>query len=134
MKKMKLFLLTITMICCMGVVSYAQIQAITAENDIEMTTNKHYPIINITNHKDQDITVEWGAYGDVYQGDILVPANSTKILELKELSFLGDNKETTRVWLTWSEENVLKPRGTDIVTIPFESTKPNNPPEELGMK
>lgn len=133
MNKLKLFFLTTLMVLSLGAISYADENSITAENNVKMTHEKHYPVIDITNHTDKDIKTEWGAYGDKYQGDILVPAKSTVSLELKDLSFLGNKNETTRVWITWMEESRLKPLGTQVDTIPFElPNEPITPPAELG--
>ncbi|RDY26777.1 hypothetical protein CHL78_011950 [Romboutsia weinsteinii] len=133
MKKFNLAFLTLLIVLSFSVISNAYSSTISAENDIEATNEKHYPVALITNNRNVDITVEWGAYGDEFQGNILVPANTTVSLELPQLSFLGNNHETTTIWLTWNEENVLKPRGVDLITIPFNAPENNDSSvEELG--
>ncbi|MGX4600475.1 hypothetical protein [Faecalimicrobium sp. JNUCC 81] len=133
MNKLKLSLLTMLMVLSLGIISYADNSSITADNNVKMTQDKHYPVVDITNHTTRDITVEWGAYGDKYQGDILVPGKSTVSLELKDLAFLGNKNETTRVWITWNEPLQLKPLGTQVDTIPFKAlSQPSTPPIELG--
>lgn len=134
--KVKIFSLALLIVLSFGVISFAKQPSITAQNNISITEQKHYPVIDITNHLDKHIMVEWGAYGDAYQGDILVPPNTTVSLSLPQLSFLGQNHETTTVWLTWQDDDFLKPRGTDVITNVFDVPKvpSTNPPSELGMK
>lgn len=128
MKKTRIFLLTLSLVFSFVIVSNAYSPLISARNNIEATTKNKYPVIEVTNHSEHDIKVEWGAYGDAFQGDILIHANSTVNLKLEQLSFLGENSETTTVWLTWSEPSSLKPKGTDVMTMPFELDKVS-PPE-----
>ena len=127
MKKFKFILSAICLLFLFTIISYGETHSITGDNNYEETYKKHYPVIKITNHSNKDITVEWGAYGDEFQGDISVPANSTINLELEELSFLGADNETTTVWLTWTEEGSLKPKGTDVITLPFELKDTHQP-------
>lgn len=134
-KKIRFLLVTILMLSFFATISFAKTPSITAANDVDSTKSNHYPVIEITNHTDRDILVEWGAFADVYQGNITVPSNTTKALHLPELSFLGKTHDITTVWLTWQDLDFLKPRGTDVITIPFDAPKsPSNTETELGMK
>lgn len=133
-KKIRLLLLTICMLSFFATISFAKTPSITATNDAALTKSNHYPVLDITNHTDRDILVEWGAFADVYQGNIKVPSNSTITLHLPELSFLGKTHDITTVWLTWQDLDFIKPRGADVITLPFDIPKsPSNVETELGM-
>ncbi len=128
---LKKVIIVMMLFCMSTCYSFGLETDISASNNEEKTAQMGYPVINVKNNTDVDITVEYGAYGDKYQGDFLVKANEEYELHLDELAFLAGTEETTRVWLTWNMEGVLKPRGTQVDTVPFDIIH-KTPIPELG--
>lgn len=112
--------------------SFAHDLDISVQNDITSTNKNNYPTAKVTNHKDVDIVISWSAYGDEFQDDILVPANSTISLGFPQLSFLGNNHETTEISFTWNKDDLLNSQNVDLITVPFDALKKNTSPKELG--
>lgn len=110
---------------------------IIAKNDESATVSKGYPVISVTNTTNTDLLVNYNFHisdpdspnFEQVSKDILIKANSTIVLELPQLSFLGETGDVRRIWFSWNEEGILKPLDTSIDTFSFKSV----PHTELGM-
>lgn len=134
---MKKLILTLSFVFLFSSISFAYSREISVENNTTLTEKLGYPVITITNHSNQKLSVDYNYYKypdkaqveDVLATVVLEP-NETKQLHLKELHFLANTGQTRRVWFSWDIEGRLKPKDTDIDTLPF--TYVDKTEEQLG--
>lgn len=134
---MKKLILTLSFILMFSQVSFAYNREVTVENNLELTRELGYPVINITNTSDVEILVEYDYYKTVINNDydhiteeIKLSPKESQNIHLKDLAFLGKSGDIRRVWFNWNIKGTLKPKDLTIDTVPF--TTPSNPQPELG--
>lgn len=134
---MKKLILTLSFLFLFSSISFAYSREISVENNTTLTEKLGYPVITITNHSNQKLSVDYNYYKypdkaqveDVLATVVLEP-NETKELHLKGLKFLANTGQTRRVWFSWNIEGRLKPKDETIDTLPF--TYSDAQQEQLG--
>ncbi|MCR8746764.1 hypothetical protein [Romboutsia lituseburensis] len=134
---MKKLILTLSFIFLFSSISFAYSREISVENNTALTEKLGYPVITITNHSNQKLSVDYNYYKypdkaqveDVLATVILEP-NETKELHLKGLKFLANTGQTRRVWFSWDIPGRLKPKDGTLDTLPF--TYSDTQQEQLG--
>ena len=110
---------------------------ITVKNDLSATEKKLYPVLILKNNTDKDLLVTYDFYihktdHDEFDGEILVKANRSTVLELPQLHHLGETRESRTIWFSWLANTKGKPLQAQIETAIF--TNPvTNPDMELGL-
>ncbi|MGL4913052.1 MAG: hypothetical protein ACRC3Y_11555 [Romboutsia sp.] len=134
---MRKLILTLSFMILFSSVSFAYPKEIIVENNVELTQKLGYPVLTVTNTSDKEISVEYDYHKypnkttvEDIVSSVTLKGNETKEIHLKELAFLANTNQSRRVWFNWHIDNFLKPKNTDIDTIPFTSSSTNQ--EELG--
>ena len=134
---MKKLILTLSFMILFSSVSFAYPREITVKNDMELTQELGYPVVTVTNTSDEDLLVEYNYHKYPNKSNLedvtssfALKGHETKQLHLKELAFLANTNQTRRIWFNWNVDNFLKPKNTNIDTIPFTRSSTNQ--EQLG--